>query len=74
MAVYKLQFNDASIIQAYALCHPDIKHTDAPSEMDLCILRKRLKDPTKFKGEVEMISLIWLRNKIVALRKAGKLK
>jgi hypothetical protein len=45
-----------------------IRNEDAPTERDLLNVRDRLG------SEMEFLSLSWLRNKVVYLRKATKIK
>jgi hypothetical protein len=67
-----IKMTDESIIKAFKAAQADIVHTDAPTEMELCVVRSKLK--SIMEEDREAISLHWLRNKIVKLRKAGKLK
>lgn len=65
---HEIRFTDIDVIGAYEELMGEIEHTDAPSELELARVRKRMG-----RG-CEMISLHWLRNRIVQLRKGGKLK
>ena len=61
-------FGDQELIAAYESVMGTIQHTDAPSELELCNIR------TKICPNAEIVSLHWLRNRLVQLRKGGKLK
>lgn len=77
LRMHSVKFTDSDLIRA---CKEWVKvvgnlNTDNPSEADLVRLRDRLA--MCFVGGVaatDMISLHWLRNEYVRLRKAGKLK
>jgi len=61
---YRVVVTDEEIIQAYNRVRMKIKHTDSPGERDGCEIREALDAVNS-----EMISLFWLRNRVVALRK-----
>ena len=69
MGTYFVRVTDAEIILAFNSCRDGIKHIDAPTEFDICEIRDRLEHQNR-----DIVSLFWLRNRIVALRKAGQLK
>ncbi len=61
---------NGSIEHAYSAVCDKIVHTDAPTEHELDMVREAMPPLS----DVEMLSLNWLRNRIVTLRKAGKMK
>lgn len=67
MPAYRIAFTDDDLRQAYERMKDSIKHTDAPTEVELSLLREELP------GQTEIISLHWLRNQLVRLRKQGGL-
>jgi hypothetical protein len=67
--VYNISISEEAIIKSYLKCKDSMVHTDAPTEEDMCKVRRHLVGT----GSLDIISLNWLRNKIVVLRKAGKL-
>lgn len=64
--VFSITVTRKQIVDAYNEMQ-DFSNVDSPTERDLCNLRMLLP------GDFEMISLAWLRNKLVACRKAGEL-
>lgn len=62
---YHISLVDQDIVNAYKVVMNSIQHTDAPTEEELCVIRSHLPIT-----HPEMISLHWLRNRVVALRKA----
>ena len=68
--IYELRFSDGCIVDAYnaVAANDNISHTDAPTEGELVMVRNLL--PV---DDTDMVSLHWLRNQIVRLRKANKL-
>jgi len=70
---HSVQVTTKKLVSAYneTIRHHRIEHTDAMVEEDLVEIRKNLS--FQMVGDVEMLSLIWIRNEVVRLRKAGKL-
>lgn len=66
---YRLTITDELIIETYHRVCRGIDHTDAPTEDEICLIRRNLDTEN-----TDMLSLHWLRNRVVCLRKAGKLK
>jgi hypothetical protein len=66
--IWECRFSDGCIAEAYNVVSSGIVHTDAPTEAELAMVRDQLVGV-----EHEMISLNWLRNRIVQLRKGNKL-
>jgi len=64
--VFSFSITRKQIVDAYNGM-PEFSNADSPTELDLCMLRKLLP------GDYDMISLAWLRNKVVTCRKAGEL-
>lgn len=62
---HHVSFTDQDIAAAFAL--EKIEHTDAPTEDELCRVRERLCHNSI------LVSLNWLRNRIVQLRKGKRL-
>ena len=56
---------DEQSIAAYTKVCGQIKHTDAMTEFELVTVREAIP------GDNNMLSLNWLRNRIVQLRKGG---
>lgn len=69
MNVYRITVTDDDIINAYSAVCDKIVHTDAPTEHELDMVREAMPPFS----DIEMLSLNWLRNRIVTLRKAGKM-
>lgn len=71
--MYAVTLTGETIIEAYqkARAAGDIVRTDNPGELELAEVRYRMTHLVG--GDVDMLSLHWLRNKIVTLRKAGRL-
>lgn len=67
-----LSIKDSDIVDAYHHYRVFIEHTDAPSEGELSRLRDYL-GTISCEPNVNMLSLHWLRNRIVNLRKSGRL-
>ena len=67
-----LSVKDSDIVETYKRYKSLINHTDAPTEYDLVKLREVLSAVSK-EVNTNMLSLHWLRNRIVALRKEGRL-
>lgn len=65
-AKYCVELTDKDIIQAYRLV--GLKRPDNPSDFGLCLIREQLGDTDG------MLSLAWLRNRLVCIRKTGLLK
>jgi hypothetical protein len=65
---FNVVLSNSDIIRAYNKVSNQIEHTDAPTEAELCLVREHLPVTPP-----EIISLHWLRNRIVALRKSNKL-
>ena len=63
---HSVSFSDQQIADAYAAV--PIEHADAPTEDELVQVRERLCHNS------QMVSLNWIRNRFVQLRKGGKLK
>jgi len=63
-----LRVTDFAIIEAYWKCKDRIDHADAITISDLVLLKSNI-DPEKVIGNLDMMCLVWLRNKIVKLRK-----
>jgi len=68
---WTVEVRESDIIRAAKDWEPT--HEDAPNETDLVVLRD-LVGIRAGVGSSEMISLTWLRNQYVRIRKAGKLK
>jgi hypothetical protein len=69
MKAYRVELDDIDVICAFKEVEKKIIHTDAPTEQELIWIRREL--PV---SPPEIISLHWLRNVVVKLRKGGKLK
>jgi hypothetical protein len=62
---HSVTVTDKQIIAAYRYVRRLIKHTDAMTEYELAVVREAIP------GDYNMLSLNWLRNRIVQLRKGG---
>ncbi len=62
---HSVTVSDDQIVAAYAKVCDRIKHTDAMTEYELVSVREAIP------GDYNMLSLNWLRNRIVQLRKGG---
>ncbi len=72
-ALHVVSFYDSDIIEAYNAHVKIIKHPDMISEAELCVIHHTIKEKTKQDSCMD-VSLIWLRNQLVRLRKGGHLK
>ncbi len=67
-AVHAVRFDDDTLIAAFHTA--DIDNTDSPTESDLC----KIRDLMFVSGSTELVNLHYLRNRIVTLRKGGRLR
>jgi hypothetical protein len=66
---YKIAFSDEDVIKAYTIVVATIKNTDCPTLLEL----DRVREQMGLGDIAEILCLNWLRNKIVYLRKAGRM-
>ena len=69
-SLHSVRVNDSSIVSAFLNVHEHIVHADAMSEGELVMVRNGFV----LAEHRHMISLCWLRNRIVQLRKSGRMK
>jgi len=65
--------SDDDIIQAVNECLPEVRHLDMLSELELVTIQMAIQKNTKQFDKLE-VSLWWLRNRIIQLRKGGFIK
>lgn len=68
---HRLEVSDQQVMDAVKLWHPN--HADAPTDLDLARLQSILSANIGVHN-ADMLSLTWLRNRFVHLRKKHGLK
>lgn len=64
---HSVTITDRAMIVVYDLWKDNTSHTDNPTDEDVLVLRKMLAEYTG--QDLQIVSLSWLRNEMVALRK-----
>ena len=70
--VHKLRLSDQWMIAVLKSWMPNVKHADNPTLEDILELRNMLAAGTD--QDLSMLCPFWLRNEMVALRKASKVR
>ncbi len=70
--VYSVSVTDEDIIRAALEWRVNTPHEDAPGMTELVRLRSIIEK--NLSKNLDMLCVLWLRNKFVQLRKAGRLK
>jgi len=69
---FSITIRDADIIRAGKLWKETTPHEDAPGMAEAVRLRNVLEEVVG--KDLDMLCVLWLRNRFVQLRKGGKLK
>lgn len=69
---FSITIRDEDIIRAAKLWKETTPHEDAPGMSEAVRLRNILEEVTG--KDLDMLCVLWLRNRFVQLRKGGKLK
>ena len=72
-SIHSVCISDDDIVLAVNECLPEVRHLDMLSELELITIHMTIQKNTDQMGQMD-VSLWWLRDRIIQLRKGGRLK